>query len=348
MHDYKSLVVSISDATKREYAAATGADLSRLLGDRAYKEQHRKALTAFFQEQLQRRPRLAEEHFLEVVHSAVDVDVLLITGMRDEAPFATLSHLVSDSRLLEIRVEVSEAVQIARRKGQGKENDSPRMNGNIAGSEPPVLDYIPSFTFNNDAVGDEAARVFAEYRLHPFLSDKLQRLASMVRSVPDLPRPSIEFRHVLNICQQPGGLTLSASLMHSIFSGDWEMIDAVICCEAGGFPFASRLEGMVEVPIVPCTSHISSHSFKASEKELFEMDATAIHKGASVVVVDDVLATGETLLAVLKLLAKAGACMEDTSVIVVGEFPAHRGREFLRLHGFGRVHIQSLLVFGGE
>jgi hypothetical protein len=48
---YKSLtarVVSISDVTKREYAAATGADLTRLLQDRTYKEQHRSALTTFF------------------------------------------------------------------------------------------------------------------------------------------------------------------------------------------------------------------------------------------------------------------------------------------------------------
>ncbi|KAI4144215.1 MAG: hypothetical protein LQ341_002698 [Variospora aurantia] len=48
---HKSLTaraVSISDAIKQEYAAATGADLSRLLGDRAYKEQHRPALTTHF------------------------------------------------------------------------------------------------------------------------------------------------------------------------------------------------------------------------------------------------------------------------------------------------------------
>jgi hypothetical protein len=104
---HKSLtarVVSISDETKRAYAAATGADLSRLLWDRAYKEQHRPALTTFFQGQARQRPQLPEEHFLNVVYGAVDEDVLLITGMRDKAPVAALSHLVPDSRLLEVRV----------------------------------------------------------------------------------------------------------------------------------------------------------------------------------------------------------------------------------------------------
>ncbi|KAF7585397.1 hypothetical protein BBP40_011028, partial [Aspergillus hancockii] len=60
-------VVSISDAIKREYAAVTGADLNRLLPDRAYKEEHRLALTTLFQNRVRHQPRLLEEHFLNVV-----------------------------------------------------------------------------------------------------------------------------------------------------------------------------------------------------------------------------------------------------------------------------------------
>ncbi|KAJ4181826.1 hypothetical protein NW755_010825 [Fusarium falciforme] len=45
MSAIRARVVSISDEIKREYAAATGADLGRLLSDRAYKEEHRPALT---------------------------------------------------------------------------------------------------------------------------------------------------------------------------------------------------------------------------------------------------------------------------------------------------------------
>ena len=65
------------------------------------------------------------------------------------------------------------------------------------------------------------------------------------------------------------------------------------------------------------------------------------------VVVDDVVATGKTLCAVLQLLGEAGIGAEDISVMAVAEFPVHRGRELLRRRGFGRVNIQSLLVFGG-
>lgn len=64
-------------------------------------------------------------------------------------------------------------------------------------------------------------------------------------------------------------------------------------------------------------------------------------------VMDDVFATGASLCAALQLLEEANIDARDVSIMVVAEFPVHRGREALRLRSFGRVHIQSLLVFGG-
>ncbi|TFB03500.1 Adenine phosphoribosyltransferase [Trichoderma ghanense] len=346
-------VVSISDATKREYAAATGADLNALLQDRAYKEQHRPALTAFFQDQVRRRPQLPEEHFLGVVHGVVDADVLLITGMRDEAPVAALSHLVTDSRVLEVCVKASRETLYVRR-GRGNESGA---------SDSTILDWCPSFIFNNDTDGSEAAEQFAQRCLVPFLHEDLQRLASMIRSVPDFPRPGIEFRHVLGICRQPGGLALCTRLLQSQLGDDWAKTDAVVCCEAGGFVFASPLAERVGVPLVlireagklpPPTvsvvkpsSHVSRPASDVSREKRIEMERDAVQRGASVVVVDDVLATGETLCAVLQLLGEAGISAEQIGVLVVAEFPAHRGRRLLRHRGFGRVDIRSLLVFGG-
>ena len=366
-YTHKSLTsraVSISDAIKREYAAATGADLSRLLWDRAYKEQHRPALTAFFQKQVRQRHRLPEEQFLNVVYGAVDVDVLLITGMRDEAPVAALSHLVPDSRLLEVQVQASEQMRRIRRGCQDGDGDAAdKKDSNNRGSNLTTLDYRPSLIFHNDAAGSEAAKEFAERYLLPFVHEDLRRLANMVRQVADFPRPGIEFRHVLGISQQPGGLTLCTSLLQSHFTGDWAQVDVVACCGVGGFVFASALASRVDLPLVlireagklpPPTvsvikppSHISSLTFNSLKEERIEMERDAVPRGASVVVVDDVLATGETLCAVLQLLDEAGISAKAVSIMVVAEFPVHRGRELLRQRGFGRVHIQSLLVFDG-
>jgi adenine phosphoribosyltransferase len=346
---HKSLTVhvaSISDATKREYAAATGADLNRLLQDRAYKEEHRPALTAFFLNQVQHRPRLPEDHFLNVVDSAGDADVLLITGMRDEAPVPAYSHLVPDSRVLDIRVEANKETRRARRGCHSGDGDMPTVK---------PFDYRPSLVFNNDATGNEKAKRFADDYLLPFFDEKLQRLADMVRPTPDFPRLGVEFRHVLNISQQPDGLDLCTSLLQTHFSGDWTEVGAIVCCETGSFIFASALALRVNVPlalireagklppptvsVVKHTSHISN-----SNEKRIEIERDLIPKGSSVVVVDDVLATGKTLCAVLQLLGEVE--IDDVSIMVVGEFPVHRGRELLRQHGFG-VNIQSLLVFGG-
>lgn len=365
---HKSLttrVASISDSIKREYAAATGADLRRLLWDRVYKERHRPALTTFFQEQVRQRPCLPQEHFLDVVCSAVDVDVLLITGMRDKAPVAALSHLVPDSRLVEVNVQASEQMKRIRRECHGGDEDrgSDNKDCNNSKSNLTALDCRPNLVFNNDLTGNEAVERFAEHYLLPFLHEDLQRLADMVRPVPDSPRPGIEFRHVLGISQKPGGLALCTSLLQTHFTGDWSKVDAVASCESGGFVYASALALRVDVPILLIreagklpqptvsinkpASHITSLASNDSKERRIHMERDAIPKESSVVVVDDVFSTGHTLCAVLQLLNEAGIRAEDVSVIVVAEFPVHRGRELLRQHGFGGVRIQSLLVFDG-
>lgn len=71
------------------------------------------------------------------------------------------------------------------------------------------------------------------------------------------------------------------------------------------------------------------------------------HPEQKIVEVDDVLATGNTLCAMLQLLVEAGSDIEMLHVILVAEFPVHGGRNLLRRRGFGRVMVQSLLVFDG-
>ncbi|KAK1962826.1 phosphoribosyl transferase domain protein [Colletotrichum sublineola] len=364
----RARVSSISDAIKQEYAAATGADPSRLLGDRAYKEQHRPALTAFFRNRVRQRPRLPEETFLNVVYDAMNVDVLLITGMRDKAPIASLSHLVPGSRMLEVQVQATEETRRFRGGCHGGDennygNKDDENNGDD-GAELEDVNYRPSFIFENDTFGDEAAKQFAEKHLLPFSHEDLHQLASMACAIRDFPRPGIEFRHVLNIAEQPGGLALCTSLLQSYFTGDWNEVDAVVCCEAGGFVFASALASRVNVPlalvreagklppptvsVVKSPSHISSSVSNSTGEKRIEMGQYAVPRGGTVVVVDDVLATGKTLCAVLQLLVEAGIDVEHVSFMAVAEFPIHRGRGLLRQHGFGRVNVQSLLVFDGE
>jgi adenine phosphoribosyltransferase len=352
-------VVSISDATKRQYAAATGTDLHRLLEDRAYKEQHRPALTAFFRDQVRQRPGLPQEHFLDVVKNAAGAHVLLITGMRDAAPVATLSHLAPESKLIEVHVRAAEQT---RRRWRGSANDD-KSGNNVSSRDSPTMNHRPTLIFDNDDTGREAAEAFAEQRLLPFLDHDLLRLADMVRVVHDFPQPGIKFRHVLGISEHPNGLTVCTSLLQKHFRGDWTNVRAIVACEAGGFIYASPLAMQVNVPLTlirqagklppptisnPMTpSHISSMVSNGPPEKQIEIRRDTIPRGVPIVVIDDVLSTGKTLCAVLELLVIAGISTDDISIVVVAEFPFHRGRELLLQRGFSRISVQSLLVLTG-
>ncbi|KAH9845370.1 phosphoribosyl transferase domain protein [Teratosphaeria destructans] len=348
-------VASISDVTKKEYAAATGASIERLLADRAYKEQHRPALTAFYHHQVSRRPWLPEEHFLHVAHSAAGVDVLLITGMRDKAPVTSLSHLVSHSRVLEVRVHAS--AEIRQKRGPQAVPDEQSTTA------PSAAIPHPDFSFSNDEAGPDKAKRFAADHFLTFFDGELDRLTTMVRSTANFPITGVNFRHVLDICQQPGGLPVCTSLLQRQFSGDWSEVEAVVSCEAGGLLFASPLAAQINRPLAlvreagklppPVVlspkdpSNISAFDAAGSRAKTMVMARGVISEGGSAVVVDDVLASGKTLCAVLQLLAKNHIRMENVRVMVVAEFPMHRGREYLMRQGFGDVRVQSLLVFGG-
>lgn len=133
-------------------------------------------------------------------------------------------------------------------------------------------------------------------------------------------------------------------------------------CETGGFIYASALAVKIDIPLIlirkagklpppvisvtKSQSHISSGLAQSVKEGKFEMGRDVARNGMKVVLVDDVLATGETLCAVLELLTKAGVKAEDVNVMVVVEFPIHRGRNLIYKRGFGRVRVQCLLVFG--
>lgn len=86
---------------------------------------------------------------------------------------------------------------------------------------------------------------------------------------------------------------------------------------------------------------------KSREKRI-EMQRDLLSRDARVVTIDDVLSTGETLCAMLNLLTEAGIDIHNISIMVVVEFPLHRGRQNLHQQGFGKVRILSLLVIDGS
>jgi adenine phosphoribosyltransferase len=309
-------------------------------------------LTAYYWKRVDEQPNYRQENYLKLVHDNAGVDVLLITGMREEGAVAAVAHLVPGSRVFEVRVQTNDEETRRLRGGNAVSTRHVTQNSGV------------SLIFDNDAAGEEAATSFLKLRLVPLFDEDLPRLAKMVPTVADFPRRGVTFRDVLKIAQQQGGLKLCTSLMQRLYDVDWASIDAVICCETGGYVFASALAFSVDNPLIlirkagkipPPTilgekikSHISSVLSDGSLRaERIEVDRTLISKARSVVFIDDVLATGHMLCAVLRMLTEAGIHDDDIGVLVVAEFPAHRGRERLCQSGLGRAQVKSLLVFEG-
>lgn len=346
-------IFRISDDMKRQYARETHSNYNRLIWDRDYKEQHRARLTEFWKSRLHHRPELAKEYLLDIFYENDNVDVLLITGLRDHAPVATYAPLAPDCRFIEVRVEASDETLRARRNSHA----DPEF-------EEDHLQHAPDLYFQNDKLGGAEAREFAKLHLISLVAKDLDVLQDMVQDIPDFPTPGLSFRHVLNIAQHPGGLKLCTALLRQKFPGSWAKVHGIVAMESGGFVFASPLAHNLEIPLIlireaeklpppkvsieKAKSHISSVLPRGLHNDRIEISQTAIPKEAAVVIVDDTLASGETLCTTIKLLEKAGTPASQIAVLVVAEFPIHRGRELLRQQGFGDVYIGSLLVLNGK
>jgi hypothetical protein len=211
-----------------------GADPERLSCDREYKEQHRPALTAYYCDRVDEQPNYRQENCLKLVNDNAGVDVLFITGMREQGAVAAVAHLVPGTRVFEVRVQTNDE---ERRRSRG---------GNAVSTQHIVQNSRVSLVFDNDAAGEEAAISFLKRRLVPLFDEDLPRLAKMVPIVVDFPHRGVTFRDVLKIAQQQAGLKLCTSLMQRLYDVDWTSIDAVVCCETGCYVFASALAFSVE------------------------------------------------------------------------------------------------------
>ncbi|RKL42153.1 hypothetical protein BFJ70_g4896 [Fusarium oxysporum] len=158
VHGYSSRVVSISKVTKRKYAAETGAD-----PDRPYKEQHRKSINVFYKNQLKTDSFVAENHFLEMLKENAS-DVLFITGLTEMASVATLSHLIHDARLIDVRVQASEATRNLRRWGDDSKFETTYCEEYMYADGI----HLPNFNLDNEENGDETVMSFANRSLVPF------------------------------------------------------------------------------------------------------------------------------------------------------------------------------------
>lgn len=173
-------------------------------------------------------------------------------------------------------------------------------------------------------------------------------IKALVRTVPDFPAPGILFRDITTLIAHPEGL--SATLDHLVEAARPAAASAVAGIEARGFIFgaaiAARL-GLGFVPLrkpgkLPVATIGADYALEYGQARL-ELDPTLVAPGDSVLLVDDLLATGGTALAGAELLRRAGARVEH-ALFVVG-LPELGGAERLRA---ADVRSHALIEFAGH
>src|SRR5262245_11262646 len=166
-----------------------------------------------------------------------------------------------------------------------------------------------------------------------------QLLRSLIRDVPDFPKPGIIFKDFTPLLADPRALALSVELMANPYRGTG--IEVVAGAESRGFIFGIAIAQALSAGFVPIRKpgklprQIYGVEYDLEYgKDRLEIHADGVRRGQRVLLVDDLLATGGTLAACGSLLAQAGAKIAGITVLI--ELGFLKGRE--RVRGFGDVH----------
>lgn len=158
----------------------------------------------------------------------------------------------------------------------------------------------------------------------------MRKLEEYVRSIPDFPEKGIIFRDVTSVLQDAEGFHLAIDTMQDLVK-DLEY-DVVVGAEARGFIFGTPIAYNNKKPFVlirkkgklPCETVEQSYDLEYG-KAVIEMHKDSIQPGQKVLIVDDLIATGGTTEAMIKLVESLGGVV--AGVVVLIELAGLKGRE---------------------
>jgi adenine phosphoribosyltransferase len=173
-------------------------------------------------------------------------------------------------------------------------------------------------------------------------------LSTAIRSIPDYPRPGIVFRDITTLLGDARAFRRAVDELVQPWAG--MKIDKVAGIEARGFILGGAVAHQVSAGFIPIRKkgklphkRVSvTYALEYGEDEI-EMHADALVKGERVVLVDDLIATGGTAEAAIKLLRQLGA--EVLAACFVIDLPELGGAAKLRALG---VPVRTLVSFAGH
>jgi len=136
-------------------------------------------------------------------------------------------------------------------------------------------------------------------------------LKQMIRTVPDFPKPGINFFDITTLLKEPDGLKATIDSLATPYAA--ARIDAVVGIESRGFILGAAVAQRIGAGFIPMRKPGKLPAKAIKEiydleygKDALEIHADAIEKGERVLIVDDVLATGGTAAAATRLVRQLG------------------------------------------
>ena len=172
----------------------------------------------------------------------------------------------------------------------------------------------------------------------------MKRIEDYVISIPDFPEPGIIFRDITGILRDADGLKLSIDKIQEMLEG--VEFDAVLGLESRGFIFGMPIAYNLHKAFIPVRKKGKLPRETVSAKYDLEYGTAEIEKedlrpGMKVVIIDDLIATGGTVEAAVKLAESLGA--EVVKIAFVMELAGLKGRE--RLAGYD---VESVITYEGK
>ena len=174
----------------------------------------------------------------------------------------------------------------------------------------------------------------------------MHEVEKYIRSIKDFPEEGIIFRDITTVIQDPKGLKLAVDAMvDKVKNLDF---DVVVGLEARGFIFGMPIAYLLGKSFVlvrkkgklPCETISESYDLEYGKAEI-EIHTDSIKPEQKVVLVDDLIATGGTIEAAIKLIERLGGEVVDCLFLV--ELAGLKGRERL-----SNYNVDSVVAYEGK
>ncbi len=173
---------------------------------------------------------------------------------------------------------------------------------------------------------------------------KKERLEDYVVSIPDFPEPGIIFRDITSVLQDEDGLQMAIDEMQKLVAGiDFDVIAGA---ESRGFIFGTPIAYNLHKPFalvrkkgkLPRETIETSYELEYGTATI-EMHKDSIRPGQKVLVVDDLIATGGTLEATIRLVEQLGG--EVVGVLVLMELQGLHGRDKIKCPLYSAIKYEG-------